>query len=552
MLNQIEAVIQKYFKKLSLDPALGKIELSNRPEMADFQCNGSFLAAKILKKNPLLIAQEIVSELKKSFPLIEFTTAAPGFINIQLDAPTLLELASANLNIASESNSVLIDFGSPNVAKGMHVGHLRSSLIGASLVNIHRFGGHTVTGDNHLGDWGTPLGIVISKIKPLLDFEWTLEAIEALYVAGAKQYKEDPEFKEVVKATTNNLQQGAGAEKSIWQKLIEVTVTSLKKDYAQMGITFDLWLGESHFEKQIPLMLSDLAAKNLISISDGALVLPLEDGKPSLILEKSGGGYLYHTTDLACIKERSHEYNKILYVVDKRQSLHFAQVFSAAQKVGYLPDHVHAEHVAFGTINGSDGKPFKTRDGGVLKLKDLISLMKEAAAKKLDELNVTYSETERSAIIPLVAMGALKFAELKHNRQSDYVFDLDKFVELNGYTGPYVMYAAVRAGSVLAKSNEEFILNADHDLKKEESELVKLLGQFPYVFEKALNKNEPHHLCEYSFKLANVFNNFYHCVPVLKEEDKKLKQHYLWLVNQSFKTLETTLNLLGINLPKKM
>lgn len=552
MLNKIEELIKIYFAAKNIFLDTYSLEVSQRPDLGDFQSNVAFNAAKILKRSPKEVAIDLINFLKVELPSINFEFAAPGFINITLDSVSLLNLSQTNLIVPKLKLNVLVDYGSPNVAKGMHVGHLRSSLIGASLVNIYKEAGSQVTGDNHLGDWGTPLGIVINKIKQSPNFKWTLEEIESLYISGAKQYKEDESFKEEVKKTTNLLQKGSKEEKALWQKVIDTTVSSLKKDYQELGITFDLWLGESSFEPLISPMLEELKQNNLVTTSDGALILPLEN-YPPVMLEKEGGGFLYHTTDLACLKERSKTYDKILYVVDKRQNLHFSQIFSAAKKVNYIKDLNQVEHVAFGTINGNDGKPFKTRDGGVLKLKDLILLMKESAAKKLEALGVTYAQEEKDIITALVGIGALKFAELKHNRLSDYVFDLDKFTSLEGYTGPYVMYAAVRAKSILNKEeNLNFSPNANHEFTPSERILILTLAQFPYYFKQALNKNEPNHLCQYSFNLANSFNNFYHHNSVLKEEDLVKKQHYLWLTNQSFKTLEKALTLLGIILPEKM
>lgn len=533
MIKALQNALEKYFFNLGLSQELGSVDLSPMKGV-DFQCNGAFKAAKILKTNPLKLANEVISSLHSSFPHFSFSVAGGGFININLNDESVLELAKKSLDISPEEKKVVIDFGSPNVAKGMHVGHLRSALIGAALVNIHRAKSHAVTGDNHLGDWGTPIGIVICKIKNKENFSWTLENIEKEYVAGSLEYKDETnlQFKNEVQETTKKLQSGDSQTKELWEKLVATTIQSLKVDYGALGVSFDLWLGESHFEALIPPMIKELKEKGLAQEHEGAVVVPLENS-PSLILEKSNGAYLYHTTDLACIKERAQNYEQILYVVDKRQSLHFKQVFEVATQVGYLKPSIQAEHVAFGTINGSDGKPYKTRDGGVLKLKELIALMQEAADKKLTSLGVNYSEVEKEEIIKKVGIGALKFAELKHNRESDYAFDLEKFISLEGFTGPYVMYAAVRAKSVMNKASN--VPQAKlHAMSESERNLLMEMSKFSFYFNLALEKNEPHHLCQFAYNVAQAFNNFYHHTKILSNEDKELAAHYLWVTEQSF------------------
>ena len=441
----------------------------------------------------------------------------------------------------------MIDYGSPNIAKGMHVGHLRSTLIGAALVHIHKNKGHTVTGDNHIGDFGTPLGIVISQIKNNPAIVLTLQNIESLYVQGSILYKDknNIEFKEQVNKITNLLQTNDPEIKSIWNSIVAITKADLHEDYKSMGINFDEWNGESVFEPLIPPMIAELKSKKLVSDSNGAVVMEL-DGMQPLMLEKSGGGYLYHTTDLACVKSRQH-YDLMLYVVDKRQSLHFQQVFTASKIAGYL-SHGQAEHIAFGTINGIDGKPFKTRSGEVLKLKQLIYDVCTATELKL---NPSLSQKEKESILPVIAMGALKFAELKTSRTSDYVFDLNSFVSLEGCTGPYVMYSGVRAKSILAK-NENSYKVSNEIYSEVERTLWISLNSFNSVFELALNKNKPHHLALYSYELASKFNNFYSAINISKESDLVKKQHYLFLVNHFVIILTKTLDSLGISLPEKM
>lgn len=543
---QIQTAFYNIFNTLSIPQELGLLTLSNRPELSELQCNGALGAAKLLKQSPLKIANSIVNLIPEDLKsLIDVTIDGPGFINIKLKDHYLISLAEHNLTVHKVSQKVLIDYGSPNVAKGMHVGHLRSTLIGAALVNLHKFAGHEVIGDNHLGDWGTPLGIVITKIAKQLNFDWSLESIESLYVEGSKEFKTDETFKQEVLNTTRLLQNNDPKTKALWQKVVDTTITSLKQDYSKLGVEFDLWEGESSFELVIPMMLQELAAKGLVQESNGAKVVEVNNAPP-LILEKTGGGFLYHTTDLACLKTRFEKYDQILYVVDKRQNLHFQQVFAVAKEIGYLKDN-QAYHIAFGTINGADGKPYKTRSGEVLKLKDLITQFEEEASVSLQDL--TSSEQHNS--VSALAMGALKFAELKHNRMSDYEFDLKKFMRTEGFTGPYVMYAAVRAKSILNKLNTPS-KKSSQIYSPTERDLLVGLNQFTMVFNSALKNNEPHQLCEYVFSLANLFNRFYNENPISIEKDLTKKQHLLWIVEKTHKTITQTLTLLGISVPEKM
>lgn len=532
------------FKSLGADESCGALVLSNRPDLADYQCNGAFMAAKALKKSPQEIAKEVINKINN--PLYDLKEVN-GFINVCIKSQALL--TEPSLQVSQNSKKVVIDFSSPNVAKGMHVGHLRSTLIGQALVNLYKFVGHEVTADNHLGDWGTPLGIVITLIKNENPMVLSLPIIEDLYIKGSKNYKTDPDFKQQVQETTTKLQEGEKETKLIWEKIVNITKEDLKKDYEKLNITFDTWLGESFFENLIEPMIEELENKGLAQSSQGAKVLPL-DSHPPLILQKSSGGFLYHTTDLACLKYRQKNFDEVLYVVDKRQGLHFEQVFEAAHIAGYFPKK--ASHIAFGTINGSDGKPFKTRSGEVLKLKELILEVQEACLNKIKSLNNSYSDLELEQISQEVALGALKFAELKHHRLSDYNFDLDKFTSLEGFTGPYVLYAGVRMKSILNKvqGNPKIYLNKE--LSLEEKSLLVKIHQFKDYINKAYEDNEPHILCQYAYDLAKEFNSFYHKININQELNLEYKNHYLWVTQTSLKTLETILNLLGILIPNKM
>lgn len=542
--------LKEHFKQLGLNPDLVEVVISQRPDLADYQLNTALTCQKILKQNPMTLATDVVNQIKNDD--FELSVAKPGFINIKLKSNKVI-LDIPKVNKTNHPKKVLIDFSSPNVAKGMHVGHLRSTLIGSSLTKIFKFLGHNVISDNHIGDWGTPLGIVITKISEVPNYVYSLESIEQLYIEGSIQYKDETniEFKNKVQKITEKLQTHDSDVQAIWKKIIDCTLKSLKADYLELGIEFDEYLGESFYEPLIKPMIKDFEAKQLTALSNGALVANIGDENP-LILEKTNGGYLYQTTDLACLKYRQEKYDQALYVVDKRQKLHFEQVFKAAKLVGYL-NKLNPEHVAFGTVNGTDGKPYKTRSGNVLKLKELIEEAKKVALNKLQELNVDYSDEEQSAIAHTVAIGALKFAELKHNRLSDYSFDLEAFMALEGYTGPYVMYAGVRIKSILNKAQNFTVKpEAEHLISAEEKSLILSLHKFPVILEKVAKNYEPHHLCELAYEIAKNFSSFYQKHQVLNESNTDLKSHYLWVLTQTLETLNQILNLLGINIPEKM
>lgn len=537
-MEQLQLVFNNIFIKLGLDPQLAQITLSNRPDLADYQINGALSAAKVLKQSPVKIAEGIISQVPNNLEIV--LSQVNGFINIKLTDQYLLNQLPHNLEVNPVVKKVVVDFSSPNIAKSMHVGHVRSTLIGQALVNMYKYQGSEVIADNHIGDFGTPLGVVIAKIKAQENFNWTLAEIEANYIEGASLYKDktQTDFINQVKENTYKLQNNDPETVQIWQKIVDTTKATLMKDYEQLGITFDWWKGESHFQPLIPDMLKELALQNKTTESEGAVVLDVGLETP-LILQKQDGSVLYHTTDLACIKDRLGEFDTLLYVVDKRQNLHFQQVFQAAQQLGWVQGQT-LTHVAFGTINGEDNKPFKTRDGGVLKLSDLIQM----AISKAESVMGATADTAT------VGLGALKFAELKHNRMSDYVFDLDKFMALEGFTGPYVMYAAVRGQSILHKFPQKGKLGQDIQ-SPEQKKMILTLNQFGDYFTKAVQNNEPHILCEYSYNLASQFNNFYHKHSISQSSGGE-QEHLIYLVEKTVETLITTLNLLGIKVPNKM
>lgn len=540
-MKDLQSQFETIFLSLGGTKDQAKILSSQLPDLADYQVNGALSLSKALKENPRKIAEDIINKIKTESA--HLSVAGPGFINIKMKDNAIL--SSLDIKV-KKKDKILIDYSSPNVAKSMHVGHLRSTLIGAALYSMNKIAGSLVVGDNHLGDWGTPMGIVLTKIQEVDNFSWDLKDIEKLYVQGSVEYKTQEDFKIKVQANTYSLQLKKDPLYSLWKKLVQTTKDSLQKDYDALGVKFDLWEGESSFEPVIPLMMKELGEKGLLSSSEGATVLPLSGENP-LVLEKAAGGFLYATTDLACLKSRTGLYDKILYVVDKRQSLHFSQVFESAKKAGYD----QGIHVSFGTINGSDGKPFKTRSGEVLKLQDLINEAKEKALQKIEELNPELPLEDKKNISSLVGVGALKFAELKHNRDTDYAFDIDKFVALEGFTGPYVMYQVLRAKSVLKKSSKPGSLNYEAVLSPEERKLSVLLSNTSSVMVSALESNMPHYLCEHLYNLCQAFSSFYAATPILKASEDK-KDHYLALVKTFEVHGEYLFKALNIELPEFM
>jgi arginyl-tRNA synthetase len=574
---------------------IGDVSISDRPDLAQYQCNGALGAAKQQKKNPREVATQIAARVEalagEHFPSEPFTLslAGPGFINIVF---TDAALARNTNDIASDSRlgipklersrTVVVDLGGPNVAKAMHVGHLRSPIIGDALVRLHRFLGDIVIGDNHLGDWGTPMGMVICELKsekPELPYfrdealaEYpkespvTMEDLERLYPQASAHYKSDEGFaKEVLKAT-DELQKGRPGYKALWRHFVEVTVREIERDFGTLGIHFDTWLGESFYEDKMPVMVERLTQQGHAVLSDGALTIPLATEKdpetPPLILVKSGGGFLYHTSDLATVEYRANHFKAdlALYVVDKRQSLHFKQVFSAAQKTG-IAGHCTLFHAAFGTMNGNDGKPFKTRAGGTIKLKDLLTMVHDEARKRLAEMGVdrNYSEQELADIAHKVGIATLKYSDLKNNRLADYVFDLDRFSQFEGNTGPYLLYAAVRIKSILRKAAEQgyqpgVILPAipEGESGKSERTLMLEMAKLPDILSRAYEASEPHHLCDYGFALSQAFNFFYKECHILREEDAARRTSWLGLSKLVHDQLVLLLDLLGIQVPERM
>lgn len=578
LIDRLSAVVAEAFSAAGYDPACGRVTVSNRPDLCEFQCNGAMPAAKQHHKAPLVIAQDVVDRLQDGSVFASAEAVKPGFINLRVQPAYLaahLEQMrqSERLGVTGERKprGVVLDYGGPNVAKPLHIGHLRSAIIGETVKRILRYCGNTVIGDVHLGDWGLQMGIVISGIIEQFGIEnlkteedrakhITISVLEKTYPAKSKEAKENEEVMAECKRVTFELQKGEGIYFDIWQKVLEVSKADLKRNYGRLGVTFDLWKGESDTRNVTGKMIEDLKAKGLAHTDDGALVMDItrEEDNPPLppfILEKSDGAVLYSTTDLATILLREKEINpdEIIYVVDNRQGTHFKQLFRAVEISGLMKENLKLFFAGFGTMNGSDGKPYKTREGGVMRLEDLLNTLESEAYKKV-EAAITSGEItddEMKEIARKVGIGALKFADLSNHRSKDYVFDIDKFCSFEGKTGPYIQYSAVRIASILNKtdSTDGVILPPEGDIQRE---LFLFLTEFPYAVLQSAEDFAPNTLAEYIYQLAVLLNRYYHEYKVLSETDEEKKASRIATLSFASKLLSQLLDLLGIEIPERM
>jgi arginyl-tRNA synthetase len=574
----LSRVVEDAFAAEGLDRRFGQVQASDRPDLAQFQCNGALAAAKAAKANPRAIAEKIAARLKSDSQFAKVEIAGPGFINLNLTDRALdARIAEPVAPPSSNGKTMLIDFGGINVAKPMHVGHLRSSVIGDCLQRLYRANGWRVVSDIHLGDWGLQMGQLISEIEergiaPLyFDAAFkgpypeqspvTMEDLEEIYPAASAACKADPARLEKARRATVELQEGRPGYRALWRHFVVVSEAGARREFDSLDVHFDLWNGEASVHDLIAPMLEDLKAKGFATMSDGALVVEVarEDDKkpmPPLLLVKSDGGVLYGTTDMATIVERVRDYDPdlILYVVDHRQHGHFEQLFRAALKSG-IAGKAHLEHAGFGTINGPDGKPFKTRAGGVMKLYDLIAMADVEAKSRLAEqgLGGDYSPEERDAIARQIAIATIKFADLSNHRTTDYIFDLERFSRFEGKTGPYLQYAAVRIKSILRKAADQaFALGTPAIHSPEERDLVLQLLSLGDAMQAAEDKRAPNILCDYAFTLAQNFSRFYAAHHILSETDTGLRGRRLGLCARVLEVMTGTLGLLGIAVPERM
>lgn len=575
-------IFKNAFEELGYNNKYGEIHLSNRPDLCQFQCNGALPASKEYKKNPKIIAEELVNKVKNQEIFSEVTIAGPGFINITIKDEFISEYLNKmcmhdKLGVVEVSypKTIIVDYGGANIAKPLHVGHLRAAIIGEAIKKMGKFLGHKVIGDVHLGDWGLQIGMVIAGVKrrnPELpyfdesfqgeypkDAPFTINELEEIYPSESKIAKNDGKEMGRAKKITVELQQGRKGYLALWNHILNVSIKDLKKNYGTLNVEFDLWKGESDCEKYIPVMINYLKENGYAYISEGALVVDVKEDSdkqpmPPIIIQKSDGASLYGTTDLATIWERVKSYspNEIIYVVDKRQELHFEQVFRCAKKSNIIDSNVKLEFIGFGTMNGKDGKPFKTRDGGVMRLNDLIVLIKNSVKEKMKN-NDEISLAEKEEMSRIIAVASLKYGDLSNILTKDYVFDLDKFTSFDGNTGPYILYTVVRIKSILRKADysheNSCILRANSEIERE---LMLKLCKFNEVIYQGFQEKSPNKICEYMYDISNTFNKFYNENKIISEENISLKNSWLNLIYLASKVIDSCLELLGIDTLERM
>ena len=579
ILDIITEKMQAAFEEAGYDRAYGRVTVSNRPDLCEYQCNGALAAAKQYHCAPIKIAQAVVEKLNaEDYSLVE--TVNPGFINLKLSGHFLKEyletMRTAPKFGAAQigaGKTVVVDYGGANVAKPLHIGHLRPAIIGESLKRLYKYLGYNAIGDVHLGDWGLQMGLIIAELSerqpelPYFDPDFTGEYpkeapftvtdLEEIYpTASAK--KADPEFSQKAHQATLELQQGRRGYRALWRHIMNVSVADLKKNYDNLDVHFEKWLGESDADPYIPPMVEDMKKRGIAVPSEGAWVIPVaQEGDkkemPPCILVKSDGSSIYATTDLATLVQRMQDWHpdKVLYVTDKRQNLHFEQVFRAARKAGIVPDTTELEHVGFGTMNGKDGKPFKTRDGGVLRLETLISDMTDFVRAKVVENRIVGPE-EVEPTTAKIAMAALKYGDLSNQPTKDYNFDMERFAAFEGNTGPYILYTIVRIKSILSRYGEWENLPIQEPANDYAKDLMLAITKFGPALEGALKTSSPNLICAYVYELAGCVNKFYHETPILKEEDETVKAGHIALIGLAKNILETSIDLLGFHAPEKM
>ena len=579
ILDIITQKMRQAFADAGYDPDFGRVSVSNRPDLCEYQCNGALAAAKTYKCAPIQIAQAVVQKLDAAdYSLVE--AVMPGFINLKLSDRFLTDYLEAmrtapDFGVAKvgDGKTIVVDYGGANVAKPLHIGHLRPAIIGESLKRLYQYLGYNAIGDVHLGDWGLQMGLIIAELsqrQPDLpyfdpDFQgqyptkapFTVSDLEEIYPTASSK-KSDPEFSHKAHQATLELQQGRRGYRALWQHIMNVSVADLKKNYDNLDVHFEKWLGESDADPYIPAMVEDLKNRGIAVLSEGAWVIPvaMEGDKkemPPCILVKSDGSSIYATTDLATLVQRMQDWHpdKVLYVTDKRQNLHFEQVFRAARKAGIVPESTQLEHVGFGTMNGSDGKPFKTRDGGVLRLETLISDMTDFVRAKVVE-NKIVEESEVEATTAKIAMAALKYGDLSNQPTKDYNFDMERFAAFEGNTGPYILYTIVRVKSILAKYGPWEHLSIQAPVNAAAKDLMLAITKLGPALESALAASAPNLVCAYIYELAGCVNKFYHETPVLKEENEAVKAGNIALLGLAKNVLETCIHILGFSAPNKM
>lgn len=584
-LDLISNEMKQAFEAAGYDRELGKVTVSNRPDLCEYQCNGAMAGAKLYKKAPIMIANDVADKCTDSRVFAEVQAVAPGFLNLKIKGSFLADYLTQmekeekfGLNAPEKQKTIIVDYGGPNVAKPLHVGHLRSAVIGESVKRIARYIGHKVIGDIHMGDWGLQMGLVITEMKERypdlvyfdesFDGEYPEEApvtvteLEEIYPTASRKSKEDPAYKEKAMEATFKLQSGVKGYRALWKQIIKISVADMKRNYDNLNVTFDLWKGESDVHDVIPGMVDYMKKEGYAYISDGALVVDVKEDTdtkeiPPCMILKSDGASLYNTTDLATIMERMREYHpdQMIYLTDKRQDLYFEQVFRCARKTRLVDEDTELVHIGFGTVNGADGHAFKTRDGGVMRLEMLINEINEKMYQKIVESREVDEEEARNTA-KIIALSAIKYGDLSNQASKDYIFDIDKFTSFEGDTGPYILYTIVRIKSILAKAKEQgedltnlTLKEADTDSQKA---LMMTIARFNAMMENAYDEVAPHKICAYIYDLANALNRFYHENRILAEEDETKKRSWLGLLILTKEILEACIDVLGFSAPERM
>ena len=592
ILDLITDEVTKAFTECGYDAKYAKVTLSNRPDLCEYQCNGAMAAAKEYKKAPFMIADEVVEKLAANPIFAMAESVKPGFLNLKIDegylADYIAKMQEDEGRFGSEKTkapkTIMIDYGGPNVAKPLHVGHLRSAVIGECVKRIGKFMGHNVIGDVHLGDWGLQMGLIITELKlrkpELVYFDdtytgeypkeppFTISELEEIYPTASGKSKEDESYKEAAMQATFELQHGRRGYQALLKHILNVSVTDLKRNYANLNVSFELWKGESDAQPYIPDMVQKMKDDGFAYISDGALVVDVKEETdtkeiPPCMILKSDGASLYNTTDLATMVWRMKDYNpdEMIYVVDKRQELYFTQVFRCARKTGIVKPETELKFLGFGTMNGKDGKPFKTREGGVMRLEHLIAGINEEMLAKIKENqktkeNLGISEEEAENTAKMVALAAIKYGDLSNQASKDYIFDIDRFTSFEGNTGPYILYTIVRIKSILnkyhalGKDESDAVIEAAHS--KSEKDLMLELSKFNAVMENAFDETAPHKICSYIYDLANAFNSFYHGTRIMAEENEAIQKSYIRILELTKSVLETCIDVLGFSAPERM
>ena len=585
LLDRITAAVSEAFVNCGYEAEYGKVTISNRPDLCEYQCNGAMAGAKKYHCAPIQIANKVAESLKEQELFSEVNAVNPGFLNLKLAPAYVQEYLQAmaederlGCEKTAQPKTIIIDYGGPNVAKPLHVGHLRSAIIGESVKRLGRFVGHNVTGDIHLGDWGLQMGLIITELKErkpdLVYFDegytgeypteapFTISELEEIYPAASARSKEDEAYKEQAMHATYLVQHGHRGYQAILQHILNVSVTDLKRNYANLNVEFDLWKGESDAQPYIPDMVEKLKKEGFAYESEGALVVDVKEDTdtkevPPCMILKSDGASLYTTTDLATLVERRKLFDpdEVIYVVDKRQEMHFIQVFRCAKKTGLVKPETDLEFLGFGTMNGKDGKPFKTREGGVMRLEYLISDINEKMYQKIAE-NPEISEEEARETARKIGLSAIKYGDLSNQASKDYVFDIDRFTSFEGNTGPYILYTIVRIKSILNKYQAQGgdlakgrIPAAENDSQKT---LELTLARFNGALENAFDELAPHKVCAYIYELANAFNKFYHETKILGEENEEKRAGLVAVLQLTKRVLETCIDVLGFEAPERM